>query len=124
MRNTLSISFKDTKHTEHLVLFIENKFKRIKRMNPKIIQCNIVVSAPHNNKRNGNRALVSIHIKFPKKEIAVKRQTDPSSGTDLYAAISDGFHKLEMQLKPKVNKRLSFQNFKNIPHFETSPTAG
>ncbi|MBN2341469.1 MAG: HPF/RaiA family ribosome-associated protein [Deltaproteobacteria bacterium] len=124
MRNTLTISFKDTKHTAHMVQFIENKFKRLKKMNPKIIQCSVVIRTPHQKLTTGNQTQVSITLQVPGKELISKKTTAPHEGMDLYSAVSDGFFALESQLKAMRPKRVTFQNFRKLPYLDLPQFSG
>lgn len=119
MKNSLTISFKDTKHTTHLVQFIENKYLRLKKLNPTILKCAVVVSTPHQKQKNGKKAQVTLVVQVAGKELIARRTTNPPEGMDLYTTISDAFRILESQLKEKPKKRVTFQNFRTAQNINT-----
>ena len=123
MRNALSITFNDTRHTEHLEQFIENRFYRLKKMHNDIVQCHVTVKTPHRSRHSGTPKQVAIVVWMPGKSISAKRMTDPGDGIDLYAAISDAFHALEIQAESRIPGRINYKNFRKLSHLNPLHTA-
>ena len=98
MNNRLSITFKDTERTDHLVSFIESRFERLRKITSNIVRCTVVVSSPHRSHRNGNSHEVTIDLRVPGKEYLGHARSNVDEGTDLYSAINGGFNSLHKQL--------------------------
>ena len=116
MRNALTITFKDTKHTDHLVEFIESRFKRLKKLHEEITHCTVTVKTPHRS-HMANRGVapkeVTVNIHIPGKFLTAKRTTKPEEGLDLYGAISDSFAALTREAAPKNQGRITYRNFRH-----------
>ncbi|MBN2524897.1 MAG: HPF/RaiA family ribosome-associated protein [Deltaproteobacteria bacterium] len=114
MRNALSITFKDTPHTDHLIQFIENKFKRLKKKHGDMRQCSVTVTTPHQHQRQGTPRQVTVNACVPGRQLSAKRLTDSQKGVDLYSAISDAFFAIEIQAEARVQGKVSYKNFRRL----------
>jgi ribosome-associated translation inhibitor RaiA len=112
MRNALSITFKDTPHTDHFVNYIENKFKRLKKNHHDIIQCTVIFTSPHHAHHCNNPKSVTITVRVPGKTLTARRTANPKDGRDLYATLSDAFAAIEMQATARSATKISIRNFR------------
>ena len=124
MRNALTITFKNTRHTGHLEEFIENRFFRLKRLHPDIIQCKVTVTTPHRSRRSGSPKEVASNVRVPGKTLTARRQTASLDGTDLYGAINEAFHALEIQAESRIPGRINYKNFRKMSLLESHQYAG
>ena len=123
MRNALSITFKDTRHTDHLVNYIENKFKRLKKNHSDIVQCSVTVTSPHRQHHRNSPKAVTITVRVPGKTLTAKSTTNPREGKDLYATLSDAFLAIEMQATSRSATKVSYRNFRNVSRTDIYPIA-
>ena len=124
MRNNLSITFKDTRHTDHLEQFIQNRFNRLQKFHPEIQHCNVAITTPHNAQQMGTPKQVRINIRVPGKTISARRVTSPGNGMDLYSAVSDAFLALEIQAESRIPGRINYKNFRKLSSLDALHTAG
>ncbi len=123
MRNALSITFKDTPHTDHLIQYIENKFRRLKKIHGDIVQCCVTVSSPHQQHRTQNPRAVTITARVPGKTLSVRRSSRPGDGRDLYATLGDAFDTIELQASSRSASKVNYRNFRKLSRAEIFPIA-
>jgi ribosome-associated translation inhibitor RaiA len=123
MRNALSITFKNTPHTDHLIQYIENKFRRLKKIHGDIIQCTVTVSSPRQPHRSRKPRSVTITTRVPGKTLSARRSAIPEDGRDLYATLGETFDAIEIQAASRSAAKVSYRNFRKLSRADIFPVA-
>ena len=100
MNTAVEITFRNMPESEAIRTAISKRISQLKRIFDHIINCSVMVEAPHRHHKKGKHYHVRIDLSVPGKEIVVSR--DPSldaTRSDAYVAIRDAFNAAQRQLK-------------------------
>ncbi|MGQ9426629.1 HPF/RaiA family ribosome-associated protein [Gilvimarinus sp. F26214L] len=100
MRPPLQITWHEIPQSDALEADIRSRTEKLSQYHDKIINCHVVVSAPHRQHRRGNHYSLRIIINVPGKEIVVTRDPgDNNAHEDMYVTIRDAFNAARRQLQ-------------------------
>lgn len=100
MQPPLQITWQEVPQSDALEADIRNKTEKLGQYYDKIINCHVVVGAPHRHHRQGNLYRLRIGINVPGKEIVVTRDPgDRNAHEDMYVTIRDAFNAARRQLQ-------------------------
>lgn len=102
---TTRISFKGLERSEAVESRILQKIAKLERFHDRIIDCHVIVEAPHVRHYKGNVFGVRIDLKIGNGDLHVDRDpaVDPAH-TDVYVAIRDAFNALTRQLEENFHR--------------------
>jgi len=110
MTARLQLVIKDIEHTDHIAAYVKDRFERLRRIQPDIIRCRVVLSQPHRSKRTGNDFRAGVTLSIPGSALLAQSHEDP----DLYAAVADGFHAVERHLRTRLARRAARPPLSNL----------
>lgn len=99
----VQITFRDIETSDAVAARIEERAKRLERINKRIVGCHVVVAAPHRHAHKGTLYSIQIDLTLPGGELVVNREHhDKHAHEDAYVAIRDAFNAMEKQLKGRT----------------------
>ncbi len=101
----IDISFRNMDHSDAVEADIRKKIATMERFFDRIVDCRVVVSAPHKHSHKGGLYDVHIKISIPGQDIVINR-TGPRDHAheDVYVAIRDAFSAAVRKLEDHVRK--------------------
>ncbi len=106
MQLPLQVTFRDMPRSEAVENKIREKAEKLQRFYDRIMNCRVVVQAPHLHHHQGRLYSIRIDILVPNGELVVSRDHhDDHSHEDIYVALRDAFNAAERQLKNYVRKQ-------------------
>lgn len=101
----IDISFRNMDHSDAVEGDIRDKIATLERFFDRIIDCRIVVHAPHKHSHKGGLYDVRINISVPGQDIVVNRTgSRDHAHEDVYVAIRDAFDAAVRKLEDHVRK--------------------
>ncbi|MCZ0813051.1 MAG: HPF/RaiA family ribosome-associated protein [Pseudomonadota bacterium] len=105
MQTPIEIAFKHVEPTDELKALISEKAARLDKFHDGITSCHVYIRAPHQSQKTGNLYEITIEVRVPGQELAVRRhQDDQPERAHLKAAIRDAFSAMEQELKSAARK--------------------
>jgi ribosomal subunit interface protein len=99
----LQVTFKDFPPSTAVEQRIRERVDRLERFHKRIIECRVVVEAPHRRHVKGKLYHLNIVILIPGGEVVVNNEShDKQAHEDIYVAIRDAFGAAERQLEDHV----------------------
>ncbi len=112
------IVFHNASRSESVEHLVRDRVGKLTRYYRDILNCRVVIDAPHHHHQKGNHYRVKLALFVPGKELVVGHGHKGSAAhEDLYAAVADAFTALESQVKTFVGK----QRVLTIPHRRFDP---
>lgn len=112
MSNTnsnLQITYRHLAPSEAVSAKIQQRYQKLQQFCDRIIHCQVIVEAPHQNHHKGNLYTVKIILTLPQKELVVGQDSSRDrSHENAYIAIRDAFDVAERQLKRYAEQAASF----------------
>ena len=112
MSNTnsnLQITYRHLPPSEAVSSKIQQRYQKLQQFCDRIIHCQVIVEAPHQNHQKGNLYVVRIILTLPQKELVVGQDSNRDrSHENAYVAIRDAFDVAERQLKRYTEQQASF----------------
>jgi cold shock CspA family protein/ribosome-associated translation inhibitor RaiA len=100
MRGPLQVTFHDVEASPEIRALVEEKIAKLSLLYDGILGARVIIDAPHQKHREGNRYRVSIEIKVPGTEIVATREPGDLDGhANPFTTVRDGFRAIERQLK-------------------------
>lgn len=117
MQFPLQITFRNMPSSEAIEANIREKAEKLQRYYSHILNCNIVVEAPHRHHHKGKIYHVRIDINVPNKELVVSRDPHQNHAhEDVYVAIRDAFEAARKQLESFAAKQRGEIKTHETPH--------
>lgn len=106
MRLPLQIVFHDLKPSAAIEARIREKAEKLDLYYDQIMQCRVVVEAPHRHHHKGKLYAVRISVTVPDEELVVSRSPgEHHAHEDVYVAIRDAFDGMRRQLEDYARRR-------------------
>lgn len=100
MQTPAEITWRNMDPIPHAAERIERRVARLEQFFDRITGCHVVVEAPHQRHRQGNRFEVRVDVTIPGGELSVDRGPgDDNAHTDLLIAVRDAFDAMERQVR-------------------------
>lgn len=101
----LQISFRNMDPSPAVEERIRKKVKKLERFHDRIVNCTVVVEAPHRHHHKGKLYTVRVDISVPGKDVVVDRAKPSDHGhEDVYVALRDAFNAAVRQLEDQTRK--------------------
>ncbi len=116
MQLPLKITFRDIDRSDAVEAAVRQEAENLDKLYDRIMNCHVVVEAPHKHQHKGNIYHVRIDVTVPGKELVVDR--DPKkhqAHEDVYLAISDAFDAMSRQLKEYASRSRSDVKTHEVP---------
>ncbi len=85
---------------------IRERVEKLERIGARVIDCHVVVHAPHRHKRNGEAYTVRIDLRTPGGELVVNRDPAVSGAhSDVHVAVRDSFDAARRMLEDTTRRR-------------------
>ena len=100
MKQPIQITFRNLSDSAAIKQLILNEAEQLEHFSNKIINCRVVVEAPHKSHQKGNLYHVNISLTVPGTTLVVTR--GPSAhhaNQDLYLAVREAFDEMRRQLQ-------------------------
>ena len=106
MQLPLQITFRDIPHSPAIEAAIRAKAAKLDQYYGRVMNCRVMVEAPHTHHHKGKLYHVRIDLTVPDGELVVSRNPgkDPAHA-DAYVAVRDAFDAAYRQLKAYAEKR-------------------
>ncbi|MUG99074.1 RNA polymerase subunit sigma-54 [Scytonema sp. UIC 10036] len=96
----LQLTFHNVQSSVSVEEKIRENLHKLERFCNRIINCRIIIDAPHRNQHKGNLYHVRIDLTLPNGKIIVNHNpSDETSHADIYIAIRDAFETARRQLQ-------------------------
>ena len=101
----LQIICRDFSLTPSIRFVVREYVSKLETFSPRIVRCEVTISAPHRHKHKGKIYHVSVHLQVPGAYIVVSREPEKDfSHENLRLAIHDAFRALDRRLEDQVRK--------------------
>jgi len=101
----LQISFRNMDPSPAVEERIRKKAAKLERFHDRIVNCTVVVEAPHRRHHKGKLYNVRVDISLPGKDVVVDRAKPIDHGhEDVYVAIRDAFDAAVRRLEDQTRK--------------------
>jgi ribosome-associated translation inhibitor RaiA len=95
----LQITFRNMSASAFVRARIGDQAERLARRHPRLLDCRVVVEAPHRHHHKGKLYAIAIELAVPGASLAAHRNRDGRHAhEDIYVAIRDAFTAAERQL--------------------------
>jgi ribosomal subunit interface protein len=102
---SIDILFRNMDHSDAVDADIRKKIASLERFSDQIIDCRVVVDAPHRHSHKGGLYDVHINISMPGQDIVINRTGSRNHAhEDVYVAIRDAFDAAVRKLEEHVRK--------------------
>ena len=106
MTNT-QITFRHMDSSPSVEAAIAKEVERLSRHFPALRTCEVVVEAPHQHQRQGQRFHVTLRVRFIDAEVVASRDPGRDAGhEDVYIALRDAFKALGRELERRAGHLL------------------
>jgi len=100
MKLPLQITFRHMEHSPAVEERVRAMAQRLERFSSAIMSCRVVIEAPHQHQRQGQRYEVHVDLTIADGEVvAGKEHRERQSHEDVYVAIRDAFRAVRRQLE-------------------------
>jgi ribosomal subunit interface protein len=101
----LQITFRKMDPSPAVEERIRKKVEKLERFHDRIVNCSVVVEAPHRHHHKGKLYTVRVDISVPGKDVVVDRAKPVDHGhEDVYVAIRDAFNAAVRRLEDQTRK--------------------
>ena len=99
MQTPVEISWHNMEPARHVEARVNQRVERLEKFFGRIVRCHVVVEAPHQRHRQGNRYEVRLEVTVPGGELSVNRSPgDDEAHFDVLVAVRDAFDAMERKL--------------------------
>ena len=106
MEFPIKITFRNLEPTSAMEAAVRKRAESLARYSPRILECRVVVEAPHRNLKKGKLYHVAVDVKVPGRKLVVSRNpTEHKSHRDFYLAIRDAFDAARRELMDETRRR-------------------
>lgn len=99
MQTPVEISWHNMEPARHVEARVNQRVARLEKFFGRIVRCHVVVEAPHQRHRQGNRHEVRVEVTVPGGELSVNRSPgDDEAHFDVLVAVRDAFDAMERKL--------------------------
>jgi len=106
MQQPLRITFKEMEPSDAVEKWVEEHAAKLEKFCEPIVNCHVVIEAPHRHSQHGRLYAVRIDIAVPDEEIVVSHQGPKDHAhEDVYVALRDAFHAARRQLQDVARKQ-------------------
>ncbi|HEY5649575.1 MAG TPA: HPF/RaiA family ribosome-associated protein [Nitrospiria bacterium] len=92
---------------------IHERFERLEALCSRATSCRVTIESPPRHSHKGGRFSIRIDLKLPKREVVVKKVSNP----DIFVAIRDAFNALRRQLEDfRRKQRGEIKTHEETPH--------
>ena len=100
MQLPLQITFRHMQPSEAVEAKIREYVTKLDKFYDRIIECHVVVEAPHQRHREGNLYHICIDLSVPGGKLVVRRNPPARQvHEDIYVAVRDAFHAARRKLQ-------------------------
>lgn len=104
----LQITFRKMAVSPFVRARVRDRADRLTRLYPRIVNCRVVVEAPHRRHHKGKLYTVVVEMKVPGATLASHRNPDARHAhEDVYVAVRDAFDAAEHQLQDLLGRKRS-----------------
>lgn len=116
MQTAPTITFRDLEHSTEAETRINKEVAKLERVFGRIVDCRVVIEAPHRQHHKGRVFHVALDINVPGGQVIVSRDTHENHAhEDLPTAIRDAFRAARRQLEGHAAKRRGEVKAHEIP---------
>ncbi len=99
MQTPVEITWHNMAPVRHVETRVKQRVARLEKFFGRITRCHVVVEAPHQRHRQGNRYEVRVEVTVPGGELSVNRGPgDDEAHIDVLVAVRDAFDAMERKL--------------------------
>ena len=109
------ISFRNVAHNERVEAQVREKIAELEQFHPRIVNCQVVIDAPHRQHQTGTLYDIRIDVSVPGRDIVVTREAGRDHAhEDIHVAVRDAFDAVRRRLEDRV-RLMSPQRRKRHP---------
>jgi ribosome-associated translation inhibitor RaiA len=95
----VQITFRNVSASPFVRARVGEQVERLSRRHPRLLDCRVVVEAPHRHHHKGKLYAIAIELRVPGANLAAHRNHDAQHAhEDIYVALRDAFDAAERQL--------------------------
>lgn len=116
MKLPLQITFHNLEHSPAIETLVRERARRLDSYCKSIMNCRVVIEAPHRHHRRGNAYVIRLDLTVPGGEIAVNREpAQHHAYTDIHVAVRDAFDTARRLLEDYVRRRRGKDKLREKP---------
>ena len=102
----IQVTFRNLEPTPAMNAAVQKRAASLGRYFPGVLECRVVIQAPHRNRRKGKLYQVAVDTKIPGKKLVVHRNPAARGAhQDFYVAIRDAFDAARRELMDEARRR-------------------
>jgi ribosomal subunit interface protein len=106
MSSPLQITFRQMSASPFLRTRIEERANRLLKLYERIVDCRVVVEAPHRHHHKGKPYTIAVELTVPGATLACDRNPRKNHAhEDIYVALHDAFDAAERQLRDYLRRK-------------------
>ena len=122
MQTSAQIIFRNMARSDSIETDIRDYVDKLTGFYPQIINCRVVVEAPHKRHHQGNLYQVRIDISVPGNDLVVGRNPgEDRTHEDIHVAVRDSFSAMRRQLENQTRIRRGEVKSRGIPTVFPAP---
>ncbi len=116
MKFPFRIQFRDVEKSDVVYNDIWDHADKLEKFYDRIVSCEVIVSAPHQSKKEGIIYHVQIRLHVPSKDIFINNEREKNGAhADIHVAIRDAFDAAKRKLEDVIRIERGIVKSRNVP---------